>query len=78
MSVSSDVVPEKLESAYSRLLFPPSYVIVGVYRLLSDSTLRIAAWNKCKHGTVRGAVVGFVWVSLLSLLLYTPIDWKHA
>ena len=58
-------VPPKLERAYSRLLFPPSYVVVGVYRLLSDEALYIPAWNKCKHGVVRGATVGFVWVSML-------------
>lgn len=55
-------VPENLHRATLRLEFPPSYVLVGVYRLCADKNLRKAAWDKCKHGFVRGAVVGLVWV----------------
>jgi hypothetical protein len=58
----SSAVPPSLERAYARLLFPPSYVVVGAYRLLTDANLRAPAWAKCKHGVVRGACVGFVWV----------------
>ncbi|KAJ8081135.1 hypothetical protein PM082_017978 [Marasmius tenuissimus] len=54
-------VPDNLVRATNRLQFPPSYVVVGVYRLCTDRGLLIASWQKCKHGTVRGAVVGAVW-----------------
>lgn len=46
-----------------RLAFPPIYVVVGAYRLLTDANLRVPAWKKCKHGVVRGAAVGLGWVS---------------
>ena len=58
-----EAVPEHLRAATSRLQFPPSYVVVGFYRLLSDSKLRVPAWQKCKHGFARGVAVGLVWVS---------------
>ena len=57
-------VPESLRRATSRLQFPPSYVVVGFYRLVTDSKLRVPAWQKCKHGFVRGASVGLIWVSI--------------
>jgi len=57
-------IPPTLQRAAFRLDFPPSYVIVGVHRLCTDTTLRGPAWNKCKHGVVRGAVVGLVWAFL--------------
>ena len=56
-------IPVNLRRATHRLQFPPSYVAVGFYRLLSDPKLRVPAWNKCKHGFMRGATVGLVWVS---------------
>ena len=56
-------IPKNLQASTSRLQFPPSYVVVGVYRLLSDKSLRIAAWKKCEHGAVRGATVALIWVS---------------
>lgn len=56
-------VPENLRRATSRLQFPPSYVVVGFYRLITDRTLRAPAWQKCKHGFVRGASVCLIWVS---------------
>ena len=46
-----------------RIAFPPIYVVVGVYRLLTDPNLYVPTWEKCKHGFVRGAVVGLGWVS---------------
>ncbi|KAG7088851.1 hypothetical protein E1B28_012805 [Marasmius oreades] len=54
-------VPDNLIRATNRLQFPPSYVVVGVYRLCTDRNLYAPTWQKCKHGTVRGAVVGTVW-----------------
>lgn len=59
----TDQIPPELRASTSRLSFPPSYVVVGVYRLLSDKTLYVPAWKKCQHGFVRGATVGLVWVS---------------
>lgn len=46
-----------------RMEFPPLYVVVGVYRLFTDKNLYVPVWQKCKHGAVRGAVVGLAWVS---------------
>ena len=57
-------VPEKLRRATTRLQFPPSYVVVGVYRLFTDKSLAVPAWKKCEHGFVRGAGVSLVWVSM--------------
>lgn len=62
-------VPENLRRATGRLQFPPSYVVVGFYRLITDKNLRTAAWQKCKHGFVRGAAVGLVWVGV-------HVDWS--
>lgn len=56
------VTPPELERAVRRLQFPPSYVVVGIYRLIKDKTLFKPAWDKCKHGTQRGLMVGAVWV----------------
>jgi hypothetical protein len=44
--------------------FPPSYALVGVYRLFTDKLLYKPAWDKCKHATQRGAVVGAIWALL--------------
>ncbi|KAJ7503046.1 hypothetical protein B0H11DRAFT_1987586 [Mycena galericulata] len=54
-------VPPSLVRATSRLQFPPTYVIVGVYRLFSDKHLYVPAWQKCQHGVQRGAIVGLIW-----------------
>ncbi|KAH9889928.1 hypothetical protein C8Q73DRAFT_653332 [Cubamyces lactineus] len=54
-------VPENLRRATSRLQFPPTYVVVGFYRLVTDKNLYVPAWQKCKHGFVRGATVATVW-----------------
>ena len=48
-----------------RLGFPPVYVVVGAYRLLTDKNLYVPMWEKCKHGFVRGAIVGLGWVSVI-------------
>jgi len=60
----ADSGPRELERASRRLQFPPSYVVVGIYRLVTDRSLSQPAWDKCKHGTQRGLVVGFVWTCL--------------
>jgi len=54
-------VPDSLQSATLRLCFTPSYVIVGVYRLLSDEALFLPVWNMCRRGFLRGIAVGSVW-----------------
>ena len=55
-------IPESLQNAAHRLSFPPSYVVVGVYRLLSDKALFSPVWQKCRSGFLRSAAVGSVWV----------------
>ncbi|KAF8079403.1 hypothetical protein FPV67DRAFT_1405545 [Lyophyllum atratum] len=57
-------VPAALHHATLRLQFPPTYVIVGVYRLFTDKLLYVPAWDKCRHATVRGAVLGAIWAVL--------------
>lgn len=57
-------IPDYLKASTARLLFPPSYAVVGVYRLLSDKPLRVAAWKKCEHGALRGATVALIWVRI--------------
>jgi hypothetical protein len=64
-AIDSAPVPPSLERAYARLLFPPSYVVVGAYRMMTDKNLYGPAWTKCRNGFIRGATVGFVWVSTL-------------
>ncbi|KIK68240.1 hypothetical protein GYMLUDRAFT_35616 [Collybiopsis luxurians FD-317 M1] len=54
-------IPEHLRRSTHRLQFPPSYALVGVYRLCTDKNLYTPAWEKCQHGTVRGSAVGLVW-----------------
>ena len=54
-----------------RLTFPPIYVVVGAYRFVTDKNLYVPSWQKCKHGFVRGAVVGVVWVGAISKKLST-------
>ncbi|RDB14562.1 hypothetical protein Hypma_016293 [Hypsizygus marmoreus] len=56
-------VPKNLARATLRLQFSPTYVIVGVYRLFTDPLLYAPAWDKCKHGTRRGAIVGALWAA---------------
>ncbi|KIM56965.1 hypothetical protein SCLCIDRAFT_1219800 [Scleroderma citrinum Foug A] len=55
---------EHLQCATHRLNFPPTYVMVGVYRLFTDKSLSKPAWDKCRHGVRRGAIVGSVWACL--------------
>jgi hypothetical protein len=58
---SLENVPPPLRRATLRMEFPPSYILVGVYRLFTDTNLYKPAWDKCKHGTRRGAIVGAIW-----------------
>lgn len=55
-------IPDSLQRATQRLGFPPSYVVVGVYRLVFDKTLIFPVWQKCRSGFLRGVAVGSVWV----------------
>ncbi|KAF9553374.1 hypothetical protein CPC08DRAFT_713792 [Agrocybe pediades] len=57
-------VPEPLQRATLRMTFPPSYVLVGVYRLFTDRLLWQPAWDKCRHAVRRGAIVGAIWTFL--------------
>ena len=61
---AGDHLPPNLARAALRLEFPPSYVVVGVYRLFTDKNLYGPAWDKCKHATRRGAIVGGIWACL--------------
>ncbi|KAH9973378.1 hypothetical protein BGW80DRAFT_1310487 [Lactifluus volemus] len=54
-------IPNSLQRATLRLNFPPSYVVVGAYRLLSDKALFIPIWQKCRNGFLKGAAVGCAW-----------------
>ncbi|PPQ76580.1 hypothetical protein CVT26_012820 [Gymnopilus dilepis] len=63
-SKSTEHVPATLKRATLRMEFPPSYALVGVYRLCTDKQLYKPAWDKCKHATQRGAVVGAIWAFL--------------
>jgi hypothetical protein len=64
---SAKHVPPSLARATLRLEFPPSYVLVGVYRLFTDKHLYKPAWDKCRHAARRGAIVGAIWACLVSL-----------
>ncbi|KDR86127.1 hypothetical protein GALMADRAFT_219127 [Galerina marginata CBS 339.88] len=57
-------VPAALQRATMRMQFPPSYALVGVYRLFTDKLLYKPAWDKCRHATQRGAIVGGIWALL--------------
>ncbi|KZT02069.1 uncharacterized protein LAESUDRAFT_730582 [Laetiporus sulphureus 93-53] len=59
----SENIPSNLHRAHSRLEFPPVYVVVGIYRLVTDEKLFKPAWKKCEHGLVRGMTIGVVWVA---------------
>ncbi|KAG7442559.1 uncharacterized protein BT62DRAFT_375250 [Guyanagaster necrorhizus] len=63
-SEAKSSVPAELERATFRLGFPPSYVIVGVYRLFTDKALYQPVWAKCKHGTQRGVIASLIWSAL--------------
>jgi hypothetical protein len=62
-------IPDSLQRATQRLGFPPSYVVVGVYRLISDKALFSPVWQMCRSGFLRGVTVGSVWV-LVAILIW--------
>lgn len=69
-------VPDSLRGSTHRLAFPPSYVVVGVYRLLSDKALFLPVWEKCRNGFLRGIAVGGVWVRTICVSkTVTLIEW---
>lgn len=43
------------------LHIPPAYTLVGLYRLCTDSSIRGPVFDKVKHATIRGLVVGAVY-----------------
>jgi hypothetical protein len=61
-------IPDSLQRATQRLGFPPSYIVVGVYRLVSDKALFSPVWQRCRSGFLRGVAVGGVWV-LVAILI---------
>jgi len=63
----TEYLPPNLARAALRMEFPPSYVFVGIYRLFTDKNLYKPAWDKCKHATRRGAIVGGIWARFLPL-----------
>ena len=61
-------VPSKKDNMPSELLhIPPLYTLVGLYRLFTDPFIRQPVFDKVKHATVRGLVVG---------ALYAVGSWK--
>ena len=49
------------------LHFPPAYTLVGLYRLLTDPSIRTPVLDKVRHASIRGAVVA---------LLYAVGSWR--
>jgi hypothetical protein len=49
------------------LHFPPAYTVVGLYRLLTDPSIRTPVLNKVRHASIRGIIVG---------LAYAAGSWK--
>ena len=45
------------------LHFPPAYTVVGLYRLLTDPSIRKPVLDKVKHASVRGAIVALVYAA---------------
>lgn len=53
------------------LHLPPTYTLVGLYRLLTDPTIRGPVLDKVKHATFRGIVMAGVW----SVGSWGVMDW---
>lgn len=64
-NMKSSTAPQDLSRASMRMQLPPSYVVVGAYRLLTDQKLLKPTWDKCRHATRRGAIVGGIWARYL-------------
>lgn len=73
-SLDTDAIPDNLKRAALRMQLPPSYVVVGIYRLFTDEHLWRPTWDKCKHGVQRGAIVGAIWVRLRCL--FYCVSWS--
>lgn len=43
------------------LHIPPAYTLVGLYRLCTDASIRGPVFDKVKHATLRGIIVGAVY-----------------
>ena len=73
-------IPDSLQRATQRLGFPPSYVVVGVYRLVSDMALFSPVWQRCRSGFLRGAAIGSVWVlaAIFDLAVNRTLTLPHA
>jgi hypothetical protein len=53
------------------LHFPPLYTAVGIYRLLTDPSIRQPVLDKVKHASIRGLVVGLIY----AVISWKPLDW---
>lgn len=53
------------------LHFPPAYSFVGLYRLLTDPTIRGPVLDKVKHASIRGSIVAIVYAAVS----WRPIDY---
>lgn len=53
------------------LHLPPSYTLVGLYRLVTDPSIRSPVLDKIKHASIRGLVVGVVYAAVS----WRTIDW---
>ena len=45
------------------LHFPPAYTVVGLYRLLTDPSIRTPVLDKIRHASIRGLVVGLIYAA---------------
>lgn len=45
------------------LHFPPAYTIVGLYRLITDPSIRTPVLDKVRHASIRGAIVALVYAA---------------
>lgn len=69
----SSVLDPTFQTREARLRFPPFYAVVGIYRLAIDPNLYKPIWDKVRHGTRRGLIVGFGWVCL-SEIVHSELD----
>ncbi|WVQ77005.1 hypothetical protein IAR50_006684 [Cryptococcus sp. DSM 104548] len=53
------------------LHFPPLYTVVGLYRLLTDPSIRRPVFDKVKHAAARGLIVGGVY----AVFSWKVLDW---
>lgn len=53
------------------LHLPPLYTVVGLYRLLTDPSIRGPVLDKVKHASIRGLVVGLIY----AIVSWQPLRW---